>query len=45
MYSYEDMVRAVGRFIKLGKRVKATIRQLGYLLDTIRGNKNLLDPG
>jgi putative transposase len=30
MYSYEDRVRAVELFIKLGKRVRATIRQLGY---------------
>ena len=30
MYSYEDRIRAVELFIKLGKRVKATIRQLGY---------------
>jgi hypothetical protein len=30
MYSYVDRVRAVKLFIKLGKRVRATIRQLGY---------------
>jgi putative transposase len=30
MYSNEDRVRAVELFIKLGKRVRATIRQLGY---------------
>ncbi|MET3493983.1 transposase-like protein [Variovorax boronicumulans] len=30
MYSYEDRVRAVQLYIKLGKRVRATIRQLGY---------------
>ena len=30
MYSYEDRIRAVELYIKLGKRVKATIRQLGY---------------
>jgi putative transposase len=30
MYSYEDKVRAVEIYIKLGKRVRATIRQLGY---------------
>ncbi|WP_337271530.1 IS3 family transposase [Oryzifoliimicrobium ureilyticus] len=30
MYSYEDRMRAVQLYIKLGKRVKATIRQLGY---------------
>ncbi|HDR9064194.1 hypothetical protein [Burkholderia vietnamiensis] len=31
MYSYEDRVRAVELYLKLGKRVKATIRQLGFL--------------
>lgn len=30
MYSYEDRVRAIALYIKLGKRPKATIRQLGY---------------
>jgi hypothetical protein len=30
MYSYEDRIRAVELNIKLGKRVKATIRQSGY---------------
>lgn len=30
MYSYEDRLRAVQLYIKLGKRVRATIRQLGY---------------
>ena len=30
MYSYEDRLRAVRLYIKLGKRVRATIRQLGY---------------
>ncbi|NUA31988.1 hypothetical protein FCJ59_35570 [Cupriavidus basilensis] len=30
MYSYEERVRAVRLYIKLGKRVAATIRQLGY---------------
>lgn len=30
MYSYEDKARAVELYIKLGKRVGATIRQLGY---------------
>jgi transposase-like protein len=29
MYSYEDRVRAVELYLKLGKRVKATVRQLG----------------
>ncbi|MFE1574382.1 hypothetical protein ACFIQG_21700 [Comamonas odontotermitis] len=31
MYSYEDQIRAVELYIKLGKRVRPTIRQLGYL--------------
>jgi transposase-like protein len=30
MYSYEDRLRAVQLYIKLGKRVGVTIRQLGY---------------
>lgn len=30
MYSYEDRIRAVKLYIKLGKRVRVTIRQLGY---------------
>ena len=30
MYSYEDRMRAVALYLKLGKRVKATIRELGY---------------
>lgn len=30
MYSYEDGIRAVELYIKLGKRVRAIIRQLGY---------------
>ncbi|WP_157085093.1 helix-turn-helix domain-containing protein [Hydrogenophaga palleronii] len=30
MYSYEDRIRAVELYIKLGKRVRPTIRQLGY---------------
>ena len=30
MYSYEDRIRAVELYIKLGKRLRATIRQLGY---------------
>lgn len=29
MYSYEDRIRAVKLYIKLGKRLRATIRQLG----------------
>ena len=30
MYSYEDRLRAVKLYIKLGKRVGLTLRQLGY---------------
>jgi hypothetical protein len=30
MYSYEDRIRAGKLYIKLGKRLEATIRQLGY---------------
>ncbi len=30
MYSYEDWLRAVQLYIKLGNRVGVTIRQLGY---------------
>jgi len=30
MYSYEDRMRAVELYIKLGKRLRATLRQLGY---------------
>jgi len=30
MYSYEDRIRAVELYIKLGKRVRPTIRQLGH---------------
>ena len=30
MYSYKDGIQAVELYIKLGKRVRATIRQLGY---------------
>jgi len=32
MYSYEERIRAVTLYIKLGKRTGATIRQLGYPL-------------
>jgi putative transposase len=30
MYSYDDRIRAVELYIKLGKRVRPAIRQLGY---------------
>jgi len=30
MYSYEDRLRAVKLYLKLGRRTNATLRQLGY---------------
>ena len=30
MYSYEDRIRAVELYIRLGNCARATIRQLGY---------------
>src|SRR5690606_1966837 len=30
MYSYEDRLRAVELYLKLGRRLGATLRQLGY---------------
>jgi transposase-like protein len=30
MYSYDDRIRAVNLYIKLGKRAATTIRLLGY---------------
>ncbi|SAL49653.1 integrase catalytic region [Caballeronia cordobensis] len=30
MYSYEDRIRAVKLYLRLGKRLTATVRQLGY---------------
>lgn len=30
MYSYEGRIRAIERYIKLGKRVRPTIRQLEH---------------
>src|SRR5262245_5445420 len=30
MYSYEDRIRAVKLYLKLGKRLTATVRQLAY---------------
>ena len=29
MYSYEERIRAVQLYIKLGKRIAATLRELG----------------
>jgi transposase InsO family protein/transposase-like protein len=38
MYSYEDRIRAVKLYIKLGKRTCATIRQLGYpTINSLKG--------
>jgi putative transposase len=34
MYSYEDRMRDVELHIKLGKRLRATIRRLGYPTET-----------
>ena len=39
MYSYEDRVRAVKRYIELGERTAATIQQLGY--PTVRAGRTL----
>ncbi len=45
MFSYEDRLRAVQLYIKLGKRIGLTIRQLGYptknALRTWRGEYEL----
>jgi transposase-like protein len=30
MYSYEDRIKAVKMYLKFGKRLTATVRQLGY---------------
>ena len=38
MYSYKERIRAVKRYIKLGKRLGATIRHLGYGLRRCRGD-------
>ncbi|WP_442080858.1 hypothetical protein [Rhizobium johnstonii] len=48
MYSYEDRMRAVQLYIKLGKRANAAIRQLGYptknaLKHWHRGNPPILN--
>jgi putative transposase len=38
MYSYSDRLRAVELYIRLGKRLNATIRQLGYPIENaLRG--------
>ena len=38
MFSYEDRLRAVQLYIKLGKRIGLTIRQLGYPTKNALGN-------
>lgn len=38
MYSYDERMRAVELYIKLGKRVRATIRQLGLTCPNRRTN-------
>jgi hypothetical protein len=42
MYSYEDRIRAVKLYIKLGKRLRATICQLGFQLPGIAWCTRLL---
>jgi transposase-like protein len=38
MHGYDDRMRAVALYIKLGKRVRATIRELGYpTKNTLKG--------
>ena len=45
MYSYEDRMRAVELYIKLGKRLGATIRELGYpTKNALKGCKRCADP-
>ena len=39
MYSYEDRLRAVRLYIKLGKRVRLTIRQLYTFTQLLAGEK------
>ena len=40
MYSYEDRIRAVKLYIKLGKRSYPTIRQLGYPTNNALKNRH-----
>jgi hypothetical protein len=44
MYSYDDRIRAVELYIKLGKRVAPTIRQLGYPLGSRPQGTGILTP-
>ncbi len=39
MYSYADRLRAVELYLKLGKRIKATILQLGCAGSAFSGNQ------
>ena len=41
MYSYEDRFKAVLLYLKLGKRLRATIRQLGYPTKNSHGQRLL----
>jgi transposase InsO family protein/transposase-like protein len=48
MYSYEDRIRAVKLYLKMGKRIRVTIRQLGFptknsLISWHRQYERLLD--
>jgi len=42
MYSYDDRIRAVKLYIKLGKRIELTIKQLGYLKWTLSSRQKPL---
>ncbi len=41
MYSYEDRIRAVELYIKLGKRARPTLRQLGHPLVQRKADQDL----
>lgn len=45
MYSYEDRIRAVKLYMKLGKRTGATIRQLGYSMISVACSKMVCGNG
>lgn len=42
MYSYEDQLRAVRLYIKLGKGIGLTIRQLGYPTENALSKRPLI---
>jgi 2-polyprenyl-6-methoxyphenol hydroxylase-like FAD-dependent oxidoreductase len=42
VYSYEDRIRAVQLYLKLGKRIRATIRHLGYAPSLLSGQGSSL---